>query len=129
MAANVQITNDALIVEGASIPLTQVLAADVQHIDVLLRGAVIFVLCCFGPIVAMVLATMLDGPDQGGLRLIATIAAGPGAVALGIVLSFIWKKPWAVVFEIATVGYRAIKTENEEQANALAVEIKKAISA
>lgn len=126
--ANVQITDDALVVDGAKIPLDSVLAADVQPIDVWLRGSVIFILCCLGPIAAMVFGTIFDGPDQGTLRLISTILAGPGAVALGIVLSFIWKKPTAVVFEVAKVGYKAIKTENEEQANALAHEIKKAIA-
>ena len=100
MAGNIQITDNALIVEGVSTPLDSVLVADAQTIDVFFRGAVILVLCLFGPIISMILGTMLDGYDFQGIRWYATAIAGPGAVALGIAISYMWKKPWAVVYEV-----------------------------
>ncbi len=128
MGTNVQLTENALIVEGVSTPLKKVLVADAQIIDVLfLRGAIIFVLCCFGPVLSMIFGTIFDGPGQEALRLISTILAGPGAVAAGIAISFAWKKPWAVVYEVDKVGYKAIRTDTEDQAKQLASEINKVL--
>ena len=128
MAANVQLTDNALVVAGQSTPLNNVLSVDAQQVDdLLVRGAVIFILCCLGPVASMYAATLLNGPGQEGLRWISTIALGPGAIAAGIVISFIWKKPWAVVYEVEKVGYKAIRTDDQAQAEQLAGEIKKAI--
>lgn len=128
MAANVQLTDNALVVAGQSTPLNNVLSVDAQQVDdLLVRGAVIFILCCLGPIASMYTATLLNGPGQEALRWISTIALGPGAIAAGIVISFIWKKPWAVVYEVEKVGYKAIRTDDQAQAEQLAGEIKKAI--
>ncbi len=128
MAANVQITDNALVVDGVSTPLSKVLTVDAQHVDELVRGTVIFILCCFGPIIAMITGTIFDGPGQEALRWISTIITGPGFVAAGIAISFAWKKPWAVVYEVEAIGYKAIRAEDEEKAKSLAGEISKALS-
>ena len=128
MPANVQLTDNALVVAGQSTPLNTVLSVDAQQIDdLLVRGAVIFILCCLGPIASMYTGTLLNGPGQEALRMISTVLLGPGGIAAGIAISFAWKKPWAVVYEVEKVGYKAIRTDDQAQAEQLAGEIQKAI--
>lgn len=128
MAGNIQITDNALVVEGVATPLADVLVADAQTVDVFVRGAIILALCLLGPIISMILGTVLDGYSQRDIRWPLTMLAGPGAVLLGIILSFTWKKPWAVVYEVKTAGYRSIHRDNQADAEKLASELNKAIS-
>ena len=127
--ASVQLTDNALVVAGKSTPLTSVLSVDAQQVDdLMVRGAIIFFLCCIGPIIAMYTGTLLNGPDQAAIRIITTLLAGPGGIIGGILIGFAWKKPWAVVYEVDSVGYKAIRTDDQAQAEKLAADISKALS-
>ena len=126
MAHTVTIENDALTVNGKSIPLSQVLVAGAQNLESFVRSSFILIMCLFAPVVGMIVATLMDGPGQDPVR----YALGGGllfaAPIIGAVVSCFWAKPWGVTIEIADQGYKALYTNSQSDAEDLAARINQA---
>ena len=128
MAHTVDITENALVVNGVSTPLNQVLVAGAQTLEALPRTAFILVTCLFAPIVGMIVATVLDGPGMDAIRWGLGYGLLFGAPIAGGLISVAWKKPWGVTVEIADRGYKALYTNSKDDAEALAARINDAIN-
>jgi ABC-type uncharacterized transport system permease subunit len=130
MAQHIDLTDQALVVNGRSIPLNQVLVAGVQTLESIPRSAVILILCLFTPILGMVVLTVLgDNPGAGiqTVRWVVGLLLLFGAPIAGALLSLIWHKPWGVTVEIADRGYTALSAADRTDAETLAQRINQAI--
>lgn len=122
-SSQVQITGDAASVGGTTVPLSQLRQVEVGRGENLLRSLIIFALCCLAPIAGMVTARqIMDIP-----LCIAVSAFLFACPFLGIILSALWKKPWAVIAELPTRYETLARTRDRAEAEAIVERLRGAI--
>lgn len=119
---------NAIILGGTTHPLRDgFLVAGPQQVATPLRS--LMILCCglFGPITAMVWATLLTMPGLEAVRWSGAFLIGLGGIAMACALGHVWQRPWAVVVEHLRLGYRCLPARDRDEAQQLADRINASI--
>ncbi len=115
MSSQVQITGDTFAINGASHPIAALRQVEVGRAENLARSAFIFITCCLAPIAAMVTGRLImDIPTC--LAVTITLGAMP---FVGIIGSYLWKKPWGVIAEFPLRYHTLYRTSDRAEADAI----------
>jgi hypothetical protein len=119
----VAISNGVITVDGFAAPLASIMGVETGEGGQIARSAFILLACLACPIASMVLFTLIH---EQPLRMILGLATAAGPM-VGIVVSQMWKKPWAVIAEFPT-QYRAIYSSRDKaEVEAITATIRKAL--
>lgn len=119
----IAISNGIITIDGFAAPLASIMGVETGEGGHIARSAFILLTCLVCPIASMFLATLIQ---EQPLRLILTVATAAGPF-VGIIVSQLWKKPWAVIAEFPT-QYRCIYSSNDKaEVEAITATIRKAL--
>ena len=109
-------------VQGVALDRARILGVETKPAESWARNGFFFVVACLGPIAAMIVFTVMDGPVMWALGL--ATAAGP---FIALAVAAVWKKPWGVVIE-EPEAYRCIyMTGDKADADAVAAQVRSAL--
>ncbi len=119
----VAISNGIITIDGFAAPLASIMGVETGEGGHVARSAFILLTCLVCPIASMVLFTVIH---EQPLRMILGLATAAGPI-IGIVISQLWKKPWAVIAEFPT-QYRCIYSSGDKsEVEAITSTIRKAL--
>jgi len=109
-------------VKGRPLALAQVLGVEAKPAESWTRNGFFLITGMICPILSMIFFTVLSGPTMWAAGLLT--AAAP---FLGMLVTFVWKKPWGVVVE-EQARYRTIyMTADRAEAEQIAGQIRAAL--
>ena len=125
MGRNIEVTDQAIVIDGQNTPLTNIINAEVITIQDWNRNIVIMIVALIGPILAMVVAVQMGGSVDwdlwfGPILLIVTAVMG----VIGCMIGVAWKKPYGVVVEREEFGHSTLmRCDNEDEAASVVAKI------
>ena len=119
----VAIVGDRFEINGRGMPLNELLNVEVGQGEIFVRSFFIIFACVAAPVLAMVFFTVIK---QSEPRMTLGLAAAVMPF-FGILVSVLWKKPWAVIGEFPT-QYRVLyQTRDRNEAESLVSTLRGAI--
>jgi len=131
MSRSVEITDQAVTINGTNTPINDVINAEAAIIQDWIRVAVIMLVALIGPIAVMVIAVQLDGSRLlgnyfGPITLVGSVVCG----LIGCAIGAAWKKPWGVVVEREAFGHSTLlRCSNSDEADSIAERIRSIVDA
>ena len=130
MSHSIEVTDQAIVIDGANTPLADIVNAEASVVHDWNRVAVILIVALIGPIIVMIAAVQANGSVDwdywfGPITLVLTCILGLIGCAIGVA----WKRPWGVVIEREDFGHSTLlRCESEDEASSVVAKIQAEIA-